>query len=400
MYTNIMVRVHVKEVLKLMSAISHLECPQCLKVYSAERLATFCICGSPLLAKYNLGPVIDAIECNEFPTEVNSMWRYSMLLPVNSPSFVTSLGEGWSPLVLTRRFGTHIGLKMLRIKDESRNPTLSFKDRGICCAISKNLELGATAFALPSAGNAAVSASAYSAAAGVPVNIFMPEDTPKMFFDDCHLYGALTVSTSGTLSDSASTMKKQNGNWMDLSTTKEPYRVEGKKTLAFEIVEQLGWTIPDVIVCPTGGGTAIIGIWKGLDELEGIGLIGSERPRLYAAQSEGCAPVVRAYETGADSIEPWKNSSTQAYGLRVPKPFADRLIMGALRQSGGGAVAVAEHEIPHIMSLAGKLEGLDVCPETAVGLAGLGNLVESGQIDGDEEVVILNTASGVKYRAY
>jgi threonine synthase len=193
-------------------------------------------------------------------------------------------------------------------------------------------------------------------------------------------------------------MREEGGEWTDLSTTKEPYRVEGKKTLAYEIVEQLGWSIPDAIVCPTGGGTAVIGIWKGFDELEAIGMIGHERPRIYAAQSGECAPIVRAFENGADTVEPWENGETMAYGLRVPSPFAGRLIMQALHRSGGGAVAVAEHEIASTMSLAAKLEGLDVCPEAAVGLAGLSNLIESGHIDYDEEVVVLNTGSGAKYR--
>ncbi|MHA2424327.1 MAG: threonine synthase [Candidatus Thorarchaeota archaeon] len=382
----------------MISTISHLDCPECGKQYSAERSATICICGSPLFARYHLNRVIESIDCEEFPTSVNSMWRYSMVLPVVSPSFVLSLGEGWTPLVLTRRLGTHYGLRLLRIKDESRNPTLSFKDRGLCVAVSKHAELGASAFALPSAGNAAVSTSAYAAVGGIPAHIFMPENTPRAFFEDCQMYGAITSSNPGTISDSGAVMREEGGDWIDLSTTKEPYRVEGKKTLAYEIAEQLGWSIPDAIVCPTGGGTALIGIWKGLDELEAIGLIGTERPRMYAAQSGGCAPVVRAFESGADTIEPWKNGETKAYGLRVPSPFAGRLIMQSLYRSGGGAVAVAEHEITSTMSLAAKLEGLDVCPEAAVGLAGLSNLIESGQVDYDEEVVVLNTGSGVKYR--
>lgn len=320
-----------------------------------------------------------------------------MLLPVKSPSCIMSLGEGWTPLILTRRLGTHFGLRCLRIKDESRNPTLSFKDRGLCAAVSKHIELGAKSFALPSAGNAAVSTSAYCAASGVPAYIFMPEDTPSQFFKDCAMYGAATRSTPGTISDSAKAMRAEKGNWVDLSTTKEPYRVEGKKTLAFEIAEQLGWEVPDAIVCPTGGGTALVGIWKGLDELEAIGLIGKERPRMYATQSEDCAPVVRAFETGNDTIEAWQNAQTKAYGLRVPHPFAGRLILSALRRSGGGAIAVAEMEIDPMKQIVAKMEGLDICPEAAVGLAGLQNLVESGQVDYDEDIVVLNTGSGVKY---
>lgn len=374
-----------------------MECPECGKTYSADRPAGYCICGSPLLAKYNLAQVAEAVQCGEFPSDNSSLWRYSMLLPVKSPSFIVSLGEGWTPLIMTRRLGTHLGLRLLRIKDESRNPTLSFKDRGQCVAVSKHMELGVTSFAIPSAGNAAVSMSAYCAAAGAEAHVFMPEDTPRQFFEDCQMFGAITVQTPGTISDSASAMREQKGGWTDLSTTKEPYRVEGKKTLAFEIVEQLGWNVPDAIICPTGGGTAVIGIWKGLDELEAIGLIGHERPRMYAAQSEGCAPIVRAYETDAETIEPWIDGQTKAFGLRVPHPFADRLILNALRRSGGGAVAVAENEIDSTRNLVAKMEGINICPEAAVGLAGCRNLIEAGNIDYDEDVVVLNTGSGVKY---
>jgi threonine synthase len=319
------------------------------------------------------------------------------MLPVKSPSFIVSLGEGWTPLIHTRKIGTHLGLRMLRIKDESMNPTLSFKDRGLCVAISKHLELGALSFALPSAGNAAVSTSAYCAVAGVPAFIYMPEDTPKMFFDDCVNYGATAIPVPGTISSAGARMRQDKGEWTDLSTTKEPFRVEGKKTLAFEIAEQLGWSIPDVIVCPTGGGTALIGIWKGLDELEAMGLIGNERPRMYSAQSSGCAPVVNAYEKGLDTVEPWLIGETKAYGLRVPSPFAGRLIMRAITRSGGGAVAVTEADINPMRRMVAKMEGLNICPEAAVGLAGLRSLVDTGIVDYDEDVVVLNTGSGVKY---
>ncbi|MHA1638043.1 MAG: threonine synthase [Candidatus Thorarchaeota archaeon] len=382
----------------MISHISHLECPECSRKHSAEVPATYCVCGSPLFAKYNLTRTRELVESEEFPSRINSMWRYAQLLPVKSPSFVVSLGEGWTPLIDSRRLGKHLGLRSLRIKDEARNPNLSFKDRGLCAAISKSLELGAEAFALPSAGNAAVSTCAYSAVAGVPANIFMPEDTPKQFFEDCVRYGANVTPVPGNISDSGKEMKSRNGDWTDLSTTKEPYRVEGKKTLAFEIAEQMDWNVPDVIICPSGGGTALIGIWKGLDELEAIGLIGRERPRLFAAQSETCAPIVKSFEKGSDTVEAWTGGETQAYGLRVPSPFAGRLIMRAIIRSKGGAAAVAESQIIPMMNLAARLEGLDLCPEASVGLAGLRNLVELNIIDFDEDVVVLNTGSGAKYR--
>ncbi|MFW9982827.1 MAG: threonine synthase [Candidatus Thorarchaeota archaeon] len=381
----------------MISHISHLECPQCRRKHSVDGPASYCVCGSPLFAIYDIVGVREKIASNEFPSNTNSMWRYSQLLPVKSPSCIVSLGEGWTPLLLSRGLGKHLGLRMLRIKDEAQNPTTSFKDRGLCAAISKHYELGAKAFALPSAGNAAVSASAYAAAAGLKSYIFMPADTPYGFFSQCAFFGAITTRVEGDISDAGNEMRKQNGDWTDLSTTKEPYRVEGKKTLGFEISEQTGWSVPDAIICPTGGGTAIIGIWKAFDELEAIGLIGSERPRMFAAQSGGCAPVVRAIEKELENIDPWINGETQALGLRVPSPFAGRLILNAIKQSGGGAVAVAEQDIEPTRRMASKFEGLDICPETAVGICGLSNLVDSGTIDYDEDVVLLNTGSGARY---
>ena len=381
----------------MLSYISHLECPQCHRNYSAEREAKFCICGSPLFAKYDLATVSESINVGEFPSKMNSMWRYSELLPVKSPSCVFSLGEGWTPLVLTRRLGWEMGLKSFRIKDESQNPTGSFKDRGLCAAISKHIELGMKSFALPSAGNAAVSTSAYCAAAGVSSTIFMPDNIPEPFFETCAMYGSDVMRVEGNISLCAAIMEKQGGDWTVLSTTKEPYRVEGKKTLGFEIAEQLGWSVPDAILCPTGGGTALLGIWKAFDELEAVGLIGSERPRMYAVQSEGCAPIVRAIEKGLDEIEPWQNPETKAYGLNVPHPFAGRLILSVLKRSGGGAVAVAEQDIDRSRSMVARLEGIDMGPEAAAGLTGVRNLVERGKIDPDEDVILLNTGSGSRY---
>lgn len=381
----------------LISHISHLVCPQCRRKHSDEGPSSICVCGSPLFAAYDIASVREDIANNEFPSNVNSLWRYSQILPVKSPSCVVSLGEGWTPLILSRRLGKHLGLQMLRIKDEAQNPTTSFKDRGLCVAVSKHYELGSKAFALPSAGNAGVSTSAYAAAAGLKSYIFMPDDTPYGFFSQCVLFGAVTERVKGTISDAGAEMRRQKGDWTDLSTTKEPYRVEGKKTLGFEISEQTGWSVPDAIICPTGGGTAIIGIWKAFEELEAMGLIGSERPKMFAAQSGGCAPIVRAIEKGTEEIEPWANGETEALGLRVPHPFAGRLILNAIRQSGGDAVAVAEQDIEPTRRMASKLEGIDICPEAAVGICGLSNLIESGKIDYDEDVILLNTGSGARY---
>ncbi|MFW9769974.1 MAG: threonine synthase [Candidatus Thorarchaeota archaeon] len=381
----------------MISRISHLECPQCRRKHTADGPASYCVCGTPLFASYDIAGVREDIAANEFPTDLNSMWRYSQLLPVRSPSCVVSLGEGWTPLLISRRLGKHLGLQMLRIKDEAQNPTTSFKDRGLSAAVSKHYELGSKSFALPSAGNAAVSASAYAAAAGLKAHIFMPDDTPLGFFSQCVLFGAVTTRVEGNISDAGAEMTRQNGNWTDLSTTKEPYRVEGKKTLGFEIAEQMGWSVPDAIICPTGGGTAIIGIWKAFEEMEAVGLIGKERPKMFAAQSGGCAPIVRAIEKDLENVESWVNGQTSALGLRVPSPFAGKLILKAIRESAGGAVAVAEQDIEPTRRMASKLEGLDICPEAAVGICGLSNLVDSGRIDYDEEVVLLNTGSGARY---
>ncbi|TFF92626.1 threonine synthase [Candidatus Thorarchaeota archaeon] len=377
--------------------MTHLECPQCRRKHSLEASATFCVCGSPLFARYDLARTRESVGKDEFPTAVNSMWRYSQLLPVKSPSCIFSLGEGWTPLITSKRLGTHLGMKLLRIKDEGQNPTSSFKDRGLCAAVSKHLELGSETFAIPSAGNAAVSTSAYSAAAGKKAYIFMPKDTPEAFFTECELFGAEVFRVDGNISDAGREMASRGEDWTVLSTTKEPYRVEGKKTLGYEICEQLGWDLPDAIVCPTGGGTAVIGIWKAFEELESIGLIGRERPRMYAIQSEGCAPIVAAHEKSLENVEPWKDGETEALGLRVPRPFAGRLILQALRNSGGGAIAVAEQEISSTRRMVGRMEGMDICPEAAVGIAGLRNLIEAGLVDYDEEVILLNTGSGSRY---
>jgi threonine synthase len=325
------------------------------------------------------------------------MWRYSQLLPVRSPSSVVSLGEGWTPVLASRELVKQFGMERILIKDESRNPTFSFKDRGLCVAISKHIELGARSFALPSAGNAAVSMSAYCAAAGVQAHVFMPTDTPALFFRECQMYGTDTVGVPGTIADSGSSMRSSPHNWVDLSTTREPYRVEGKKTMGFEISEQLGWNVPDAIVCPTGGGTAIIGIWKAFSELEEIGLVGSERPRLYVVQTEGCAPVVRAIERGQDDVEMWQDCRTKALGLRVPKPFAGRLILRAIRESGGSALSVPESAIDPMRVTIAQVEGLNVCPETAVAFLGLKGLIETGKIETDDNAVVLNTGAGYRY---
>lgn len=374
-----------------------LQCPACGHEFSVDRIVGYCACGSPLLAKYDTDSVREIVSSRKFPSSVSSMWRYAELLPVRSWSSVVSLGEGWTPMLSSRGLARNLGMQRVFIKDESRNPTFSFKDRGLCVAISKHIELGAVSFALPSAGNAAVSMCAYCAAAGVRAHVFMPADTPPVFFRECEMYGAETMRVPGTIADCGTRMKKLAGDWVDLSTTREPYRVEGKKTIGFEISEQLGWNAPDAVICPTGGGTAIVGIWKAFNELEEIGLAGNKRPRLYAIQTEGCAPVVRAIENGQDDIELWQECRTRALGLRVPKPFAGQLILRAIRESGGSALSVSESAIDSMRDAVARAEGLNVCPETAVACLGLKRLIELGKVQTDENVVVLNTGAGYRY---
>ncbi len=381
------------------SGLSHIQCPQCGKEHSPDSVVTYCQCGSPLFAVYDTGRVAELFSRGEFPTHKRSMWRYGALLPVRSPQYVVSLGEGWTPLLRMERLGRHIGLQGLRVKDEGRNPTASFKDRGMSASVSKHLELGREHFVLPSAGNAAVSLSAYCAYAGVHATVFMPEDTPSPFVSECKMYGAEVVLVTGTISNCGAQLRRQaREGWTPLSTTKEPYRVEGKKTIIFEIAEQLGWRLPAAVVCPTGGGTAIVAAHKALQELRAIGAVEDPGTRLYAVQTEACSPIVEAYNNGTDDVAACHRPGlTTAYGLRVPQPFAGRLILRALRDTGGRAVAVPERDIEEMRSAVGRLGGLNICPESAAGLTGLRALVEAGDIDPSEEVVVLNTASAARY---
>ncbi len=380
-----------------MSCLTHLECPVCGKREEPDRIATFCKCGSPLFATYDTGEAAGHVGRGEFPSFVRSLWRYSQMLPVRSVENVISLGEGWTPLLRSRALGEYIGVTALLIKDETRNPTLSFKDRGMSVTVSRHIELGGDLFVLPSAGNAAVALSAYCAAAGVTAQVFMPSDTPIQFARACEMYGAQVTLVDGTISECGAVMRKQTRQGIDLSTTREPYRVEGKKTIAFEIAEQMGWSIPDAIICPTGGGTAIVGIWKGMNELEQLGLIDESRPRLYSVQSTSCAPIVDAVERGSEVHSPCPECHTSALGLRVPDPFAGRLILKAIHDTDGGAISVTEEEMQKMQVYGTRVSGLDIGPESAVGLAGLKKLIELEQIQQDETVVVLNTGTATRY---
>jgi threonine synthase len=313
-----------------------------------------------------------------------------------------SLGEGMTPLLTTRRLGVHAGVADLWVKDEGGNPTGSFKARGLSAAITRARELGVTDLGVPTAGNAGSAAAGYASRAGLRAHVAMPDDTPESIMDEVRAYGAELTLVQGTISDAGAYIARRAAEegWFVLATLKEPYRVEGKKTMGYELWEQfgdLGEGLPDVIVYPTGGGTGLIGMWKAFDELETMGLIGSARPRMVAVQAEGCAPIVRAFDQRLDRAEPWADAHTLAPGIRVPAPFADDLILQALYASEGCAVTVTDDAIVDAMGAMARLEGIDACPEGAATLAGLHRLVESGFVGADERVVLFNTGTGLKH---
>jgi threonine synthase len=321
------------------------------------------------------------------------------MLPVVEHSHIVSLGEGMTPLLATPRAGRRAGAGNLWIKDEGLNPTASFKARGLSCALSMCLELGIRKIAIPSAGNAASASAAYAAAAGIECHIFMPRDVPQANFIECKAYGAHVTLVDGLISDCAKIVaaRKDAEGWFDVSTLKEPYRIEGKKTMGYELAEQMGWELPDAIFYPTGGGVGLIGMWKAFDEMEALGWIGAKRPKMIAVQVEGCQPVVRAFEKGETRSQFWENAQTVASGLRVPKPLGDFLILDAVRKSGGTALAISDEELIDAgIQVAGE-EGLFIAPEGAACIPALEQLIANGFLKPDEKVVIYNTGAGLKY---
>jgi len=367
-----------------------------LTTYAPTALMNLCSCGAPLLARYRLEA---AAALDRERLEGHTLWRYHAMLPVQSPAGVVSLGEGMTPLLRAQRLGKGLGLHHLYIKDESLNPTGSFKARGLALAIARAAELGVTRVAIPSAGNAGGATAAYAARAGLEAYVFMPRDVPRAFIVECQINGAHVELVDGLITDAGRRVAagRDEHGWFDLSTLKEPYRVEGKKTMGYELAEQFDWELPQVIIYPTGGGTGLIGMWKSFDEMEALGWIDSHRPRMVSVQAAGCAPIVRAFESGATRAEPWPNAATMAAGLRVPSAVGDALMLRALRDSEGTAVAVSEEEILWGVKAIGQSEGLFVCPEGGAALAGLRRLVEQGWIDREERVVLFNTGSGLKY---
>jgi threonine synthase len=380
--------------------VTHLECAACGARHEARRLHNLCgACGKPLLVRYDLEHAARTLTKESLKGRRSDLWRYLEVLPVEHEENIVSLGEGFTPLLRAARLGERVGLKLLYIKDESQNPTQSFKARGMSAAVTMAKELGATKLAAPSAGNAAGALAAYAARAGLEAHIFMPRDTPRANVVECEQTGAHVTLIDGLITDCGAEVarRKDAEGWFDVSTLKEPYRVEGKKTLGYELAEQLNWELPDVVVYPTGGGTGLIGMWKAFDEMEALGWIGGKRPRMVTVQPTGCAPIVRAFERGERHAEEFQDAATVASGLRVPKAIGDFLILDALRASNGAAVAVSDEELLAAVKEVGAAEGLFVAPEGAACLPALRKLIERGEVKPDERVVLFNTGAGVKY---
>jgi threonine synthase len=381
------------------SYATDLSCARCGRRYSRREPQNLCECGGPLLVEYDLQAAARSEDRDSIARRAPTMWRYRELLPVDDPSNVVTLGEGLTALLPAKRLGRGIGLPDLWVKDDGLNPTGTFKARGASCGISMARELGIREVAIPTAGNAGGAWACYGAAAEVLVHVAMPADAPEINQLECRLFGAVLTLVDGLISDAAAAIAtgvKEHG-WFDVSTFKEPYRVEGKKTLGFEIAEQLEWRMPDAVVCPVGGGVGIIGIWLALRQLREIGWVEGAMPRLIAVQSEGCAPIVRALEDGRDETEPWPDARTIAAGLRVPEPFADFLILRAVRETGGTAVAVTEDEITEAIATVAREAAILAAPEGAATLAGARRLRERGELSPDERVVLINTGTALKY---
>ncbi|MCX6623177.1 MAG: threonine synthase [Acidobacteria bacterium] len=377
-----------------MTTLTHLECARCRERADASKPQNLCPCGGPLLARYDLATVRESWNRDWIPNGPSSMWRYAPVLPVSRPSAIVSLGEGMTPLIHAGWLGRNVW-----VKDEGVNPTGSFKARGLSCAISMCVELGIRKLAIPSAGNAASALAAYAAAAGLEAHIFMPSDVPQANFLECKAFGARVTLVDGLISDCARLVaeRAEGEGWFDVSTLKEPYRIEGKKTMGYEVAEQFRWELPDAIFYPTGGGVGLIGMWKAFEEMEEIGWITAKRPKMIAVQMEGCQPVVRAYEKGETSCEFWPNASTVASGLRVPKPLGDFLILDAVRKSGGTALAVTDEEALDAGVEQASRQGIFAAPEGAACVAALRKLRASGFLSDGERVVLYNTGAGLKY---
>jgi len=382
------------------SSLSQLECPRCYARYDAQVLQGVCPTdGSPLLARYDLESV--ALQPEEISRRAPDLWRYHELLPVSAAEHVVTLGEGMTPLLSTPRLAAELGLRRLLIKDDGLLPTGSFKARGAAVGVSRARELGVTRLAMPTNGNAGAAWSTYAARAGLRATIAMPVDAPRITRAEIVVTGGDLRLVDGLISDAGrligAAVAASSAGWFDVSTLKEPYRIEGKKTMGYEITEQLGWRMPDVVVYPTGGGVGLIGIHKALTELRELGWLDGPLPRLVAVQSTGCAPIVAAYESGACESKAWPNARTVAFGINVPKALGDFLVLRAVRETRGIAVAVDDAEILADVQLVGRLEGLFCCPEGAATVSAVRRLRASGWLGADDEVVLLNTGAGLIY---
>jgi len=379
--------------------VTHLECSKTGETYEPNKLYNLSNAGKPLLVRYDLKRAAETLTKESLKDRPSTLWRYREVLPVVNDENIVTLGEGWTPLPHAKRLGALLGMPELFIKDESLNPTGAFKARGLCLAVSMAKELGVGKLAIPTAGNAGGAMAAYAAKAGLEAYVFMPFDTPAANRIECQQYGAHVALVDGLITDCGAEVakRKEAEGWFDVSTLKEPYRIEGKKTMGYELAEQFGWELPDVILYPTGGGTGLVGMWKAFDEMEAMGWIGAKRPRMVSVQAAGCAPIVRAFENGWDEAPEFENAHTAASGLRVPRAIGDFIMLDILRRSGGTAVAVTDEEMIADTKVIGSTEGIFCAPEGSACLSALKKMLADGRVKADERVVLFNTGAGGKY---
>ncbi len=381
------------------STVKDIYCSKCSRRFDINEILNLCECGGPLLINYDYAKAATTLTKDSLAGRANTIWRYEEVLPVQNESNVVCLGEGGTELLESKKVGQELGLSNLYFKDESTNPTGSFKARGLSMAVSRAKELGIENLIIPTAGNAGSAVAAYAARAGMRCKVIMPSDVPEPFRVDCDYHGAEIEFVDGTIADCGHRVGElvKSEGWFSVATLKEPYRIEGKKTMGYELAEHFEFELPDIVIYPTGGGTGLIGMWKAFDEMEKLGWINSKRPRMVSVQTEGCAPIVRAFESGADSATTWENPSTVAAGLRVPGAVGDFLMLEAIRKSGGTALAVSDAELlSDTRELASK-EGVFAAPEGGATLSALRKMITAGQVEKDERVVLFITGSGYKY---
>jgi threonine synthase len=390
----------MRDIMTITGSPSYLEsvrCTSCGKEFDPSNKLNLCSCGKVLFPIYNLEKVKDSLDINNMQGRTYDIWRMHEIMPVYQAKYRYSLGEGWTPLLKLKNLGLDLGLINLFLKDEGQNPTGTFKSRGLCAAVSKAVELNINDFVIPSAGNAGAALAAYAARAGSQAHVYMPKDAPQFIKKEVTAMGGELILVDGLITDAGKLAREaaENYGWFDVSTLKEPYRVEGKKTMGLELAEQFDWQLPDVIIYPTGGGTGIVGMWKAFEELETLGLVNDIRPKMVSVQSSGCAPIVRAFENGEEFAKPWENAQTFAGGLRVPEAIGDYLILRAIRESSGTAIAVDDTDIKKSMFDLARKEGIMLCPEAAATVAAVTKLKNSSFIDSDESIVLFGTGSGL-----